>query len=156
MDKKSWSAYRERAYQILAAREHSTYELRQKLERKGCPTDMAEELVEDLRAGGLVDDVRFGTMFVRSKLRQGWGRQRIVLELRNRGVRGDSLDAALEEYTEELSSESEEARALQIVARRLHSREDFNKVFRYLVSHGFSASCASRALESFCSANEQL
>ena len=143
------SNYRERAYQILACREHSAYELRQKLERKGCPPELAEDLVGELTEARLVVDVRFGTVLVRSKLRQGWGRQRILRELSLRGVRGEALEAVLSGNAEVLNPDREQERADAIARRRLRTPADAARVMRCLIGHGFTLACARRAVEPY-------
>ena len=140
------TSYRERVYQILTGRDHSAWELRTKLVQKGCPAEEATQLTAEAVNCGLVDDERFACALVRSKISQGWGRQRIKLELRRRGLADDVAAQALEQYSEELSGEGELERAAAIAKRRVHGPADVPKVMRYLVSRGFSLSSASRAL----------
>ena len=152
--------YRERAYQILEGREHSVCELRQKLLRRGCPADTADMIAEQLQSDGLLDDVRFGCMFVRSKLRQNWSIKRVTFELQKKHqFAGDTLALVMEAYARECPDEGvngDDRRAERIVERRWHSAKDTEKIFRYLVNRGFSASCARRALQARCGAQGPL
>ena len=149
MTNASATDFRDRALLILSGREHSVGELRQKLLAKGCSEEAAQGIIDDFLAQGYLDDVRFGIMLVKAKARQGWGGQRIRNELLRRGVRGDALESVMRECSQVLSSDSEYERAVEVVKRRLRSPNDAERVFRYLVSHGFSASCARSVLEPY-------
>lgn len=149
MSKLTGMSFRDRAFRILSGREHSAWELRQKLLSKGCAEEGVQEIIADFVAHGYLDDVRFGVMLVREKVRQGWGSQHIKGELLRRGVRGDSLDSVLQECGEVFSPEAECERAEEVVKHRLHSPDDAERVFRYLVSHGYSSACALSVLEPY-------
>lgn len=144
--------YRERAYQILESREHSVYELRQKLLRRGCPSDTADIITEQLQGDGLLDDARFGLMFVRSKLSQDWSIKRVSFELQKKHhIAGETFDLVMEAYAQECPDDfdaGDDCRAERIVGRRWRSSKDTEKIFRYLVNRGFSISCARKALQS--------
>ena len=45
--------------------------------------------------------------------------------------------------------DGDEVRAAHIVQRRWRGPDDTARVFRYLISHGFSAACAQRVLQSY-------
>ena len=153
MTELSRAYYRERAYQILESREHSTYELRQKLMRRGCPSEMADSISEELSAAGLLDDVRFGIMYMRSKFRQNWSVKRVESELRKKHqIFGETFEQVRQRYAEDCigdSLESDDERAGRIAERRCHNPGDAEKVFRYLLNHGFSVSCAKRVLQPY-------
>lgn len=141
------SAYFERACQILAMREHSVWELRRKLLQKGCPAEVTEAILEQLQSAGWLSDARFAEALVRQKVAQGWGKQRVVLELRRRGVSDLDSEGALSVCAAEFSEECEIERAERIVRKRLRCATDVAKVKRYLIGRGFSMSCAVRAVE---------
>ena len=86
---------------LLARREHSVGELRQKLlnfvNRKSYNKDYASEAVDravgELQGEGLVSDERFAEAFVRYRKNNGYGPMRIQTELRERGV-NEKIQAA--------------------------------------------------------------
>ncbi len=85
-----------RAIQILSHREHSVEELRRKLLRRRFPGEVVESVLSRLRSVDLVDDLRFAEMFVREKVRnKPMGRKGIALELRKRGVDGETATEAI-------------------------------------------------------------
>jgi regulatory protein len=81
------------AVRLLARREHSTAELRRKLESKGHAPEQVTAVVEKLAAKRLVSDDRFLASFVDHHARRGQGPIRIRAELRQQGVAADRIDA---------------------------------------------------------------
>ncbi len=76
---------------LLARREHSLAELREKLAaRDFSPADIDAALA-DLSREGLADEVRFVEAFVASRIRKGQGPIRIRAELVQRGVDGEII-----------------------------------------------------------------
>ncbi|MBQ7567558.1 regulatory protein RecX [bacterium] len=155
MKRSDHAYYKERACQILAAREHSAAELFRKLLQRGCPADTASQVVAGLIDAGLIDDVRFAVMLLRSKFRQGWGWHRVLAELRKRGVGDEAIAAVVSECADELGEEREEERAAEIVRRRMHSAADADKVLRYLLNHGFSAVVSRRVVTQYLECNRE-
>ena len=77
---------RRAAMDLLARREHSYRELRSKLCRRFDDATVVEQQLSELIADNLQSDSRFCEVFVRSKIQQGQGPQRISRELKNRGI----------------------------------------------------------------------
>ena len=80
------------AMNILARREHSRKEVRDKLLQKFDPdTEFLEIVLDQLVADDLLSDQRFSEAFVRWRVGKGQGPVRIRMELRERGVDGDAV-----------------------------------------------------------------
>ena len=78
------------AMNILARREHSRKEVRDKLLRKfGPDAELLDVVLDQLVADDLLSDQRFSEAFVRWRVGKGQGPIRIRMELRERGVDGD-------------------------------------------------------------------
>lgn len=77
---------RERAIGLLARREHSRLELRQKLLARGYEDPELESLLTDLATERLQSDTRFTEAYVYSRISKGFGPLRIQAELRERGI----------------------------------------------------------------------
>lgn len=79
------------AMNILARREHSRKEVRDKLLKKFDPgTELLDAVLDKLVADDLLSDQRFSEAFVRWRVGKGQGPVRIRMELRERGVDGDA------------------------------------------------------------------
>lgn len=88
---------RQRAIALLARREHSALELKQKLAKLGLSDEKLSDAIDSLREEGLQSDRRFAGSFVRERMLRGQGAQRIQQELRQRGIASELITAALEE-----------------------------------------------------------
>jgi len=79
------------AMNLLALREHSVKELKDKLERKyGC-TALIEEAIAGLIVQGLQSDERFTQAFVAMRQRQGKGPVVVRMELREKGIANELM-----------------------------------------------------------------
>lgn len=81
---------REHTIALLARREHSQLELKQKLLNKGYKLSEVEILIISLAVEGLQSDERYTEVYVRQRIAAGFGPHRIVVELKHRGIT-DSL-----------------------------------------------------------------
>lgn len=89
-----------KAMDLLARREHSQKELRDKLINKGYPEDLVIEAVEKLAQEKLQSDVRFIENFIRTRSNQGYGPIRIKQELRMKGVEATAEDLQSQDWYE--------------------------------------------------------
>lgn len=80
------SALRYAAMSLLARREHSCLELRQKLLKRYPEPELVETVVQNLAAEALQSDDRFAEAFVSMRKNRGQGPVRIIGELQQRGV----------------------------------------------------------------------
>lgn len=85
-----------KAMDYLARREHSCDELVRKLVNKGCPQQLAAEVVAKLAAENLVSDERYVQDFINSRRNRGQGPARIRMELREKGIDESMIEAWLD------------------------------------------------------------
>jgi regulatory protein len=90
------SAYN-KALGLLARREHSRRELRQKLDRNGYASDEAAEALDRLGEQHYQDDDRFAEVLIRSRVAQGYGPLRLRVELKSHGLPDARIRSLLEE-----------------------------------------------------------
>lgn len=90
------TALQQTAVKLLARREHSSAELRQKLLQKGALKDLIEPLLQRLQAANILNDARFAEVYARMRAGRGFGPLRIRAELLQRGVAGSYIDQALD------------------------------------------------------------
>ncbi|MGR9085615.1 MAG: regulatory protein RecX [Gammaproteobacteria bacterium] len=81
---------REACLRLLASREHSKKELRQKMVAKGFGQEQASPVIEELVRQGWLSESRFAESFARSKILKGYGPVHIAYELRLHGVKVDN------------------------------------------------------------------
>ncbi|KAF1006824.1 MAG: Regulatory protein RecX [Luteibacter sp.] len=136
-DRPSRSAY-DKALGLLARREHSRRELRQKLERGGFARDESTDTVEKLEGQGYQDDSRFAESLLRSRVGQGYGPARIRAELRSQGI----ADREVRELLENADVDWQELAADQLRRRYGAGTSDLSERARraqFLLRRGFAA-----------------
>ncbi|MDZ7925049.1 MAG: regulatory protein RecX [Marinagarivorans sp.] len=133
--------------ELLARREHSADELRKKLtthsQKKMVDQDVTEHVlsvVVKLQDLGYQSDERFTQAYCRSRLRKGYGRARIVMELSHKGIAKPMIEMALSEVSQmELAPEDVILRSWQKKFRVIaNTPKDYAKQYRFLQYRGFS------------------
>jgi regulatory protein len=81
---------------LLARREHSLKELRQKLRARGFDSESINTVLDQLTREGLQSDQRYTESYLRSRISRGYGPVRIVMELRQRGITDDVIDNCID------------------------------------------------------------
>ena len=130
----------DRALGLLARREHSARELKDKLRRRGLDGDETASALAQLQAKDYQNDDRFGEMLVRTRLEGGYGERWIVAELRTHGIaeqRARELVAAAEPDWGELVLRQLRRR---YGAGRPRDRAERDKREVFLLRRGFDAS----------------
>lgn len=93
-----YSTVKNAALGLLARREHSVYELRGKLRQKYPDAEpMFDEIVQELQGLGYLSDERFAQMYVRYRESRGFGPERVLRDLADKGVSSDLCRLSIEE-----------------------------------------------------------
>lgn len=134
------SSLRQQALKFLARREHSRFELAQKLAKQGSHEEIAAVL-DTLEQTGLLSDARTAAAYLSSHAAR-FGATKLRSTLRAKGIAAELIDASLAQAAAGDALPSEEARALEIWRRKyrevpLDARE-WAKQARFLQSRGFS------------------
>lgn len=138
-----------RLERMCAKAEHCTGELRRKLVSWQVSGEQADEIIESLIARKYVDDARFARAYVRDKYRfASWGRRKIFLGLRQKGVDEQLIEQAFDEidrteYVKRLAA------VLKAKARQLPETDSFEarqKLLRLAVGRGYEYELAARVI----------
>lgn len=84
------------AMNLLARREHSSKELRQKLLKRFKDPELVDAQLQRLADEKLQSDQRFTESFLRQRLSRGHGPIRIRQEMRQKGISDTEISAAME------------------------------------------------------------
>jgi regulatory protein len=88
-------AIRLAAMDLLARREHSRRELRQKLHKRFPHHDLIEEQLDRLADENLQSDSRYAESFLRQRVNRGYGPVRVRQEMRRKGIADPDIHAAM-------------------------------------------------------------
>ena len=135
---------RKKAMDLLARREHSEQELRQKLKSREYRDEAIDEVVLGLQHDGLQSDERFTESYVNHRFNAGVGPLKIRYELRQKGV----SDRLVDEFLEPLSDQWDELMTRQRVRKYgVSIPDDYPsrmKQARFLQNRGFSPESVMR------------
>lgn len=125
------------------ASEKCTHDIRQKLRDKGFSDDAIGIAVKEAEDKGYLDDSRYAESYIASRLKAGFGPERIERELAAKGIDIWEIDGWPQAYTD---ADAELESALKLLEK--HPPTAKNKrdaAFRKLYQKGYSSSVASRA-----------
>lgn len=130
---------RERAYYLLGYRDHSKQELYDKL-RKSVSDKVALEIVEMVERQGLIDDEKYANKLANYYLSsKKWGRRRVELEMRRKGVSQTLIAQAIE-----VSEVDSVQKIVELIdkkySQRLDDYKEKQKVVASLMRLGFDYS----------------
>jgi regulatory protein len=133
----------QRAAKLLAARQRSVAELRERLsEGRGATREIVETVIERLREYGYLDDAKFAQSYASLRLRERpIGRRRLQRDLWLKKVDKATAETALDEVFEATPESDLIDRA---IAKRIRlrgkprTREDAKKLFDHLLRQGFA------------------
>ena len=137
------------AIKMLTTREHSAFELTQKLTKREYSRTIIENLLLDLQTKGYQSDTRFAEAYARQRFDKGYGPLSIRAKLHERGIdSGLAADALIDLQVDWIDH------AVAVIERKFRAEEITSmepkiesRIARFLQSRGFSSSVALRALK---------
>jgi regulatory protein len=132
----------QRAAKLLAAKQRSVEELREKLSTtRGATKAMVDEAIARLREYGYLDDEKFAQNYASLRLRERpIGRRRLQRDLWLKKVDKQTVESALDEVFESTPEHDLIDRAIAKRVRlrgRPKTREEAKKLFDHLLRQGF-------------------
>ncbi len=142
----------DKAYEYLARRAHSQRELTVKLNRKGFEKSLIQQVIDELKAAGHLDDLEFARSFASNRLAaKSVGKRYLSRELVQRGVNKEMVDTVLDKI---YSDVDETDLARKLACKRLPRYEHLEKVQKrkrlsdFLFRRGFDWETIKQVLES--------
>lgn len=141
---------REIALRQLGFSARSSHELRQAMLTRGVPASAADEVIQRLTRVGLIDDVEYAHMLVRTRqAERGLARRALMVELDRKGIDSHTAQQALEQ----VDDDDEAHAARQIVVKRVGSmrqvepRKRRQRLYAALARRGYSSSVARSVID---------
>jgi len=126
------------AVKLLARREHSVQEIRQKLRQREFEDQEIDQTVIELQQGGWLSDERFTEAYIRMRQARGFGPVRIGVELRERGVDEALVDQYLDPGAPAWLESLREQYDKKYAAKPIADYNDKAKRIRFLQYRGFT------------------
>lgn len=135
---------------LLARRGHTARELETKLRKRGFDRQTAEAVVSKCERMRFIDDRETGRAYLKELVRKGRGPRRIRMEMSRKGLDDPVIDELMEnmgvEKKERQFCRMEMEKKLGAVSAEKDSRKKKARVYRFLVSRGFSSSVVCELL----------
>ncbi len=149
--KEEQSEIRNKVFKYLARREHSRYELYNKLSRKDYDRENINIILDELEDKDYINDERFARSWIKSRLRfKPRGPRLIKKELAQKGVSKSLQDSLIFELISE-EKELEMAKDLSrkwLSKKRNKNKENIDKkLYRYLSNKGFGSNISITILD---------
>ena len=151
MEDKVLSRARNNAYAMLRQRPQSEHEIRERLKLKGYSEAVVGQIVELLKKVGDIDDTRFASLWVESRMRMNPAGDVVLKhELKARGVSDAIIEATLTEKAEKYDEyEVAFSMAKERFERfkRLDRQKAMKRVYDFLLRRGFAYNNVRRVIE---------
>lgn len=144
-------AAKDRAYRLLARRDHGSEELRRKLLNKDLDSNVVEEVIFQCREKDLLNDYSYASSFAHDKFHlRSWGPRKIESALFSKGIPPNVITRVISDLQEQINPV--EACTELVLKRRKHflrepdSFKREQKIFRYLAGKGYSSEKIKQAM----------
>ena len=126
------------AVRLLSRREHSAFEIRDKLLKRDFDNEEIDRVIVELQQGGWLSDERFAEAYIRMRQLKGFGPMRIAMELKERGVKEGIIDDYLHVDDEVWRQTLEQQYRKKYKDKPIEDYSDKAKRIRFLQYRGFA------------------
>ncbi len=125
------------AVRLLSRREHSAFEIRDKLLKRDFDSEEVDRVIIELQQGGWLSDERFAEAYIRMRQLKGFGPVRIAMELNERGVKEHIVDDYLHADDDSWRQTLEQQYRKKYKDKPIDDYNDKAKRIRFLQYRGF-------------------
>ena len=130
------------AVRILANRDHSKYELKQKLQKRGFAIQSINSVLAECERFGYIDDKRTARIYILQLKRKCFGKRYIRNALKKKRLVGAAIEKILSQNYPGDDEYEHAGRLLEKKNRTFEREADLrkksDKIYRFLYSRGFS------------------
>ena len=141
------------ALRLLSRRQHTRWELMGKLKKRGLATQVIDAVLAECERLGYVDDDRSARSYARELQRKGYGRYRIRLAMKRKGLDDRLIEETLVCRMPDTGEIERPARPVKrngaISTGSRTGESGGRKIYRFLYARGFSASVISEMVTEF-------
>ena len=134
---------------LLARREHSAFELCNKLKTRGFAEEEITEVVKELEGKGYQSDKRFTEAYLEMRKKRGFGSIRIRQELKEKGISSELIETA---FSADIDSWVSLANSVRVKRFGDGEPKEFKERMRqaqFLQYRGFTSEQIKRAIKNY-------
>ncbi len=146
-----YSKVKDAAYRYLSRRDHGSFELKQKIQKKDYPSKVINRVIQEFEEKGMINDEVFAQKFADDKAEfKKWGPNKIKHALFKKGVHRKIVEKVVQNLSTNLEQD-QICVDLALKRRRHFLREgDFykrkQKIYAYLTQKGYKSPAIKKAL----------
>ena len=125
------------AVKLLSRREHSALEIRDKLQKRDFEEEEVAQAISELQQGGWLSDERYAEAYIRMRQQKGFGPIRIAMELHERGVEENIVEAFIDDSEQSWQQILQRQYLKKYKNRPVKDYNDKAKRIRFLQYRGF-------------------
>jgi len=141
------------ALRILTRRDHSRYELVQKLKQRGFSRADIDDAVASCERFDYINDERTLQVYIRQLKHKGYGKKRIQLELKKKGFRSSHIQGILNQAVSETDEMDGAERIFKKNLKRFEREPEAlkrrAKIYRFLHARGFSPAIIAEMVKKY-------
>ena len=130
------------AVRILTKRDHSKYELKQKLHQRGFASKVIDTVIAECERLDYINDLRTAHLYILQLKRKCFGRRYVRMALKKKRLGGAVAENLLLKNYPEADERENAGKILQKKEKTFEPEEDLKKrkekIYRFLCSRGFS------------------
>lgn len=139
-----------RAMNLLKSRTYTTMQLTEKLKTGGYPSQIIKEAIDYVASFGYINDSRYAYDFIEYN-KESKSKNRIIADLRRKGISGDMAEEAWEEVVGEDRQEIEKQQIIKLFEKKHFSPQnatlqESQKMMAFLYRKGFAIETIRNAL----------
>jgi regulatory protein len=135
------------AVRLLSRREHSAFEIRDKLSQREFDGSEIEQAINELQQGGWLSDERYAEAYIRMRQQKGFGPVRIAMELSERGVNDSIIDTYLNAQGNSWQQTLQQQYRKKYKNKAIQDYNDKAKRIRFLQYRGFTLDAICRVVK---------
>jgi len=127
------------ALNLLKKRVYTSWEIAEKLRRRGASDEKKEDVLRRLEGKGFIDDRKYSEMYVYDSFTlKKWGKWKIRQQLRKKGVNDEIIEESIAKVIEEVDVKKI---IVELINKRIKngktSKQEIQNVKRFLMNRGF-------------------
>ena len=144
---------KQKAFQLLGRRHHSSFELKVKLKQKGYNENIIVEIINDLKTNGYLNDYEFALLFSDENIKNKfWGKKKVEAELFKRGIDRNIISQVIDEKfpsNGEINNAVElgKKKLKSLLTRKIEKEKVRTKLYSFLISKGYDYEICKRVIE---------
>ena len=89
------------AQRSLAMREHSSFQIKNKLVGKGFDLDIIESVILEIKNNGFQSDKRYVEEYITYRQNSGYGSKKIIYELKSNGISSELINDSIRNFNDD-------------------------------------------------------